>query len=61
MYMSGAFIAFFDLVYIIEMSLIYPICEREYEVYIPLAIGIVTMYSWFIVQFSDPGYVKKPK
>ena len=59
--MSGAFIAFFDTIYCLEMAFIYPIQEHEAQVYLPLIFGLITMYTWFTVVFSNPGLVKKPK
>ena len=59
--MSGFFIGFFDLIYVIEMAFIYPIQEHQRYVYTPLILGLIAIYTWFSVVFSNPGFVKRPK
>mmetsp|Transcript_17289 Transcript_17289/g.26677 ORF Transcript_17289/g.26677 Transcript_17289/m.26677 type:complete len:281 (+) Transcript_17289:1375-2217(+) len=59
--MPIAFIATFDIVFAIMIVFLYPMWEGIHAIYITLVMGIITSVLWFAVQFSDPGYIHKPK
>ena len=61
MSMPIAFLVFFDSVYAILMLILFPVWESELAVYISLFLGMQTMVFWFKAQFSDPGFIRKPK
>jgi len=61
MKMSAAFLIFFDLVFFSNFAIIFPLQETWIMCIVPMILGVLTVFFWFRVQFSDPGFVKKPK
>lgn len=59
--MPVKFLVIFDGVYLLMIVFLFPLWENEWHIFINLILGVLSMITWFIVQFSDPGYVRKPK
>ena len=58
--MSIQFLFLFDGVYLLLIVFLFPLW-KPWQIYTNLALGVLTMLTWFIVQFSDPGYITKPE
>ena len=61
MEMPFSFMILFDGVFAILFLLLFPRWENAWSVYFITFFGVTTMIFWFISQFMDPGYIKKPK
>ena len=61
MSMPIAFLVFFDTIYALLMLFLFPVWKSEIAVYISLMLGMITMVFWFKAQFSDPGFIRKPR
>jgi len=59
--MPIAFLVFFDLIYAILILVLFPVWTSGTLIYSSLASGLVTIVFWFVSQFSDPGFIRKPK
>jgi len=59
--MPMAFLLFYDSTFAILMLFLFPVWEEEWQVYLNLMLGMITMTFWFISQFSDPGFIKRPR
>lgn len=55
------FLMLFDGIYLLLMVFLFPLWENEWHIYLDLSLGVLTMLTWFMVQFSDPGVIKKPE
>jgi len=61
MEMPIAFMIFFDTIFGILMLFLFPRWRNSWSVYMICISGLITMVFWFKTQFSDPGFMKKPK
>ncbi len=57
---SAAFLILFDVVFAINMLFLFPDLAPEW-VFVALGLGVLTIFYWFRVLFSDPGFVQIPK
>ena len=68
--MPAAFLIFFDLVYALLICVLYPgkyiksnfiVWPKNYGIYFTGGFGLITIIFWIICQFTDPGFIQKPK
>lgn len=59
--MPIAFLVFFDFIYALLILILFPVWESEELVYFNLSLGVLTIIFWFVCQFSNPGFIEKPK
>lgn len=59
--MPVKFLIIFDGIYLLLMVFLFPLWGNEWAIYLDLLLGVLTMITWFMVQFSDPGFIKKPR
>ena len=59
--MPMTFILMFDFIFALLILFLYPMWEGIRAIYLTLGMGLVTSILWLTVQFSDPGYITKPK
>lgn len=58
------FLTFFNFVYVILIIVLFPVWTNKdgrYLIYLDLGLGIISIILWLRTQFSDPGFIKKPK
>jgi len=58
------FLSFFNFIYVILIVVLFPVWTNKfgrYLIYLDLTLGILSIILWLRTQFSDPGFIKKPK
>ena len=61
MEMPFAFLTFFNLIFLILFLFLFPRWTNKWSVYLITGSGLITMVFWFSTQFSNPGFIVKPK
>jgi len=58
------FLSFFNFIYVILIIILFPVWTNKigrYLIYVDLSLGILSIILWLRTQFSDPGFIQKPK
>jgi glucan phosphoethanolaminetransferase (alkaline phosphatase superfamily) len=61
MEMPLAFLLCFDIIFAFLFLFLFPRWENKWSVYAITICGIITMVFWISSEYSNPGYITKPK